>query len=161
MQMRELADGIYRIEVPFEDIYTAVFAVGTPEHYLLIDCATTAEDVDDCILPTLRTNGFDAPPTALLLTHRHGDHAGGAYRLREHLPHLPIFSPEAVKQLEVSPISGGEGFLDRIEAIPLPGHTEHCVGYLDHQTKTLLTGDSLQQRGVSKYRDGIRYPALY
>jgi glyoxylase-like metal-dependent hydrolase (beta-lactamase superfamily II) len=35
------------------------------------------------------------------------------------------------------------------------------MGYLDRQTGTLLSGDTLQLFGISRYRNGIRYPRLY
>ena len=38
--------GIYRLRVPFEGIYTSVFLVTSEEGAILVDCATTAEDVD-------------------------------------------------------------------------------------------------------------------
>ena len=161
MHLTDFRDGLYRIEVPFEDITTAVFAVGSPDRYLLIDCATTAADVDTVIFPALKELGWRNPPEALLLTHRHGDHAGGADRLRELLPSLPIRSPEPLKTQEVTILHGGEVFLDRIEAISLPGHTANSMGYLDRKTGTLLSGDTLQLFGISRYRNGIRYPSLY
>ena len=161
MHTTDFRDGLYRIAVPFEDITTAVFAVGSPDRYLLIDCATTDADVDTVILPALQELGYVTPPEALLLTHRHGDHAGGADRLRAHFPSLPIYSPEPLKSQQVTLLCGGERFLDRIEAVSLPGHTADSMGYLDRQTGTLLSGDTLQLFGISRYRSGIRYPRLY
>ena len=161
MLITDFGDGLYRIAVPFEDIYTAVFAVGSPDRYLLIDCATTGADVDTVILPALREMGWTNPPEALLLTHRHGDHAGGTERLRAHFPSLRVFSPEPLKTEDSTLLCGGETFLDRIEAVSLPGHTASSMGYLDRQTGTLLSGDTLQLFGISRYRNGIRYPKLY
>ena len=43
----------------------------------------------------------------------------------------------------------------------LPGHTDHSVGFLDLETKTLLSGDCLQLEGIGKYRNGIGFPYLY
>lgn len=161
MHITPFSGGIYRIEVPFDDIYTAVFAVGTPDRYLLIDCATTAEDVDRVILQALQSIDFDRAPEALLLTHRHGDHAGGADRLRMHFPDLSIYSPEPLKTAKATILTGGETFLERMEAVSLPGHTANSMGYLDHHTQTLFSGDTLQLFGVSRYRNGIGFPKLY
>lgn len=40
---------IYRLKVPFENLYTSVFLVQTDGKYTLVDCATTAQDVDEYI----------------------------------------------------------------------------------------------------------------
>ena len=39
-------EGIYRLKVPFEDLYTSVFLVETPQRLILVDCATTDDDVE-------------------------------------------------------------------------------------------------------------------
>ncbi|MBQ9099431.1 MAG: MBL fold metallo-hydrolase [Clostridia bacterium] len=161
MKVTEPVCGIHILEVPFEEIYTAVFAVRVSGGYVLIDCATTARDVDDHILPALRRLGFEEAPIALLLTHRHGDHAGGAARLAEHFPHMEICSFEPLKDTPFRLLCENEIIGDRLQVIPLPGHTERSVGYLDLETHTLLTGDCLQQAGVGKYTNGIRFPSLY
>ena len=46
-------------------------------------------------------------------------------------------------------------------AVSLPGHTKNSVGYLDLRSKTLLSGDCLQLKGIGKYRNGIPYPNEY
>jgi glyoxylase-like metal-dependent hydrolase (beta-lactamase superfamily II) len=161
MRITEPVCGVYKLEVPFEAITTAVFAVTLEEGYLLIDCATTADDVDGHILPALREIGFTAPPRALLLTHPHGDHMGGAPRLLELFPEMEIYSAAPPKALPYLEIGDGTLLFDRIQAVLLPGHTDRSVGFLHLPTATLISGDCLQQRGVDKYTNGIRFPALY
>ena len=164
MRITEPVEGIFKLEVPFEDIYTAVFAVSDADgdRYALIDAATTSHDVNAFILPALREIGFKkSAPEMLLLTHRHGDHAGGAARLRELFPSMPVYSPEPLKACPVTSLAGGEVFLGRYEAILLPGHTGSSVGYLDRVSGTLLSGDCLQLWGVSRYTDNIAYPDRY
>jgi len=161
MKITEPIDGIFKIEVPFERIYTAVFVICLREGYLLIDCATTDRDVDQRILPALRALDLTDPPQALLLTHSHGDHAGGASRLREHFPEMEIYASEAVKSLPYRHLSDGELLFDCLQALHLPGHTKQSVGYFHLPTGTLISGDCLQQRGVDKYVNGVRYPSLY
>lgn len=161
MKITEPVCDIFKIEVPFERIYTAVFAVRLEEGYLLIDCATTADDVDGHILPALREIGFSAAPHALLITHNHGDHAGGAARLLEHFPTMPIYAAEQPKSLPYREICDGDLLFDRLQVLQLPGHTRRSVGYLHLPSATLISGDCLQQRGVDKYVNGIGYPALY
>ena len=75
-------EGIYRLRVPFENIYTSVFLLTAAERPILVDCATTASDVDECILPALAALGYALSDIgAIVLTHRHADHAGGLARI--------------------------------------------------------------------------------
>ena len=70
------AEGIYRLKVPFEDLYTSVFLIISEEGRFLVDCATNAYDVDKVILPALEKMGFGlCDISAIVVTHRHGDHA--------------------------------------------------------------------------------------
>lgn len=162
MTAKQLTAGLYKIEVPFEDIHTAVFLAAEDDRYVLIDSATTDADVDRHILPALAELGFaDRPPEALLLSHRHGDHAGGAKRLSEIFAGLCIYSPEPLKTLETDRIAGGERFLRQIEVLQLSGHTKNSVGFYDRRDNTLISCDCLQLRGISRYRNGIGHPALY
>lgn len=70
---------IYRLRVPFDnEEYTSVFLIKKAEGNVLIDCATTAEDVDGYILPALEKAGIALTEIRyLVLTHQHSDHAGG------------------------------------------------------------------------------------
>ena len=52
-------DKIFRLRVPFENLYTSVFLVEADEKKILVDCATTAEDVDAHIVPALKKMGYD------------------------------------------------------------------------------------------------------
>ena len=96
-----------------------------------------------------------------MLTHSHGDHAGGIGRLSECIPNACVrASFEHALQTD-APLFDGELLLDRLQVISLPGHTKNSVGYLDLETRTLVSGDCLQLKGVGKYRNGVRYPELY
>ena len=142
-------EGIYRLRVPFEGIYTSVFLITSEGGAILVDCATTAEDVDEVILPALKGMGYEASQLrAILLTHRHGDHAGGLPRLLEHAP-----NPEV--------IADARPLWDGMVAYALPGHTADSIGLLDGRTHTLISGDGLQGAGVDKYRCGLREPLAY
>ena len=52
-------EGIWRLKVPFDTVYTSVFLVVTDEKRILVDCATTREDVDLRIAPACRALGYD------------------------------------------------------------------------------------------------------
>ena len=133
---------IYRLKVPFDgDVYTSVFLVKNQDGYTLIDCATTAQDVDECILPALNQIGLNFLDIRyLFLTHCHGDHAGGKKRVLEYNPAIEIV----------------DGFGEKIQNEPtmyaMKGHTMDCIGFFDEQSGTLISGDGLQGQGVGKYR---------
>ena len=161
MKITQPLPNIYKLEVPFEGIYTAVFAVCTENGFVLIDCATTAEDVRVHILPALKGIGLVGAPRALLLTHPHGDHAGGAAELHRCFPEMPIYAAEPPKDLPCVYIEDGEPLPGNLQVLILPGHTPRSAGFLHLPTMALISGDCLQQKGVDKYTNGIRFPQLY
>jgi len=145
---REIGD-IYRLKVPFDTVYTSVFLIKTENGAILVDCATTAEDVEQYILPALEKAGAALHQlTAIVLTHSHDDQAGGLQRLLAAAPQLRVVT-------EVCKLGGG------IETFPLPGHTPDCIGILDRRTNTLISGDGLQGAGVDKYRCYVEDKTAY
>ena len=136
-------DEIYRLKVPFDDLYTSVFLIKTQHGYLLLDSATTDIDVDDYITPALSELGVELKDIkTIVITHPHNDHAGGLSRLLYHLPHA-----EVVREMRK--------LSDSLMTYPLPGHTKDFVGLLDLRSKTLISGDGLQGAGVGKYRCSV------
>ena len=145
----EETKGIYRLRVPFENIYTSVFLITAQENKILVDCGTTAYDVDSVILPALSEIGYTLSDlNMLVLTHHHRDHAGGLARIREIIPSI-----EAVTGISV--------LADKISTYALSGHTEDSIGILDERTGTLISGDGLQGAGVDKYRCYTKHPDKY
>ena len=140
-EFKNIIGEIYRLKVPFEDLYTSVFLIRTEQGDALIDCATYASDVDNYIIPAL-----DALKVGLMgiqyliLTHNHGDHAGGKQRILELNPKIKIISGVAEK------------ILNDLTIYEMKGHTLDCIGVLDERTKTLISGDGLQGAGIGKYR---------
>ena len=140
---------IYRLKVPFENIYTSVFLVRTPSGMIVVDCATTDEDVDEYIVPALKKAEIDfSDVTMLVLTHQHGDHAGGLSRLLSLIPNIDVIRD--IREL-----------FDGICTYPMAGHTDDCIGVLDTRTNTLISGDGLQGAGVDKYRCSMQFPKAY
>lgn len=159
MSLISIAEGLFLLKIPFQELYTSVFFVEGKDGLAIVDCATTSDDVDRYILPALKSMKKSA--THLLLTHSHGDHAGGAPRLLEQCPDLVCLAYEDVALPRFRRLTAREIILDRLQVIPILGHTNHSVGYLDRSTNTLISGDCLQLAGVGKYTNGIRYPDLY
>lgn len=159
MNLCEVVPEIFRLKVPFENLYTTVFFVRSHGCLAVIDSASSANDAERYLIPAMRQLG--GKPTYLFLTHLHGDHAGGAPRLLEAFPKMQVCSLEKISHGRFVQLHDGDCFLDRIQVVALPGHTEYSVGYLDLQTRTLFSGDCLQLAGVGKYVHGISYIERY
>ena len=160
--MENLAQGIFRIKVPFEDLFTTVYVYACDEGVALIDSATYPTDVDNYIVPALNEAGISKEKIKfLLLTHNHGDHTGGINRLKEVFPDALIGATFETELKNNVLLTDGQVVLGDLQTILLPGHTTHSAGYFDLKTKTLLSGDCLQLKGIGKYRNGICYPGLY
>ncbi len=147
---KEIGD-IYRLKIPFDgDVYTSVFLIRTEQGNVLVDCATCAGDVDEYILPALRELGLkSANIKYLILTHKHGDHAGGLLRISEQIPSL-----QAIDKTMFLDIKG-------ITIYALKGHTLDCIGVLDERSGTLIAGDGLQGYGVGEYRCSLESKEEY
>lgn len=150
MVFEEELKNIYRLKVPFENLYTSVFLIKTKQGNALVDCATYASDVDDYIVPALSILGLRLEDIAyLILTHNHGDHIGGKTRALELAPNIEIVQANR-------PIS-----LNGITIYEMKGHTLDCIGVLDERSGTLITGDGLQGAGIEKYRCSLESKEEY
>jgi len=133
-------EGIYRLKIPFDTVYTSVFLIERDGEYILMDCATTEGDVKNYILPALQKKGvFLNKIRYLVVSHHHEDHAGG----------LPFLIP-CLKNAEV--ITEERTLFEGIFTYALSGHTRDCIGLLDLRSKTLISADAVQGYGVDKYR---------
>ena len=128
---------IYRLKIPFDTVYTSVFLVETDEGAILVDCATTNEDVTDYIAPALEAFGVKTL-RYLVLSHHHEDHAGGKDMVLRLYPETEV-------------VTGIQTLAPNIQTYPMPGHTRDCIGVLDLRTKTLISADGIQGYGVDKY----------
>lgn len=134
-------EGVYRLKVPFENLYTSVFLILTEQGNVLVDSATYVSDVDNYITPALKEMGLSITDIHyLVLTHKHGDHAGGKDKILELAPSIKIVQ-------EIASI-----ILEGLIVYELKGHTLDCIGVLEERSGTLISGDGLQGYGVGKYR---------
>lgn len=140
MRFQKEDNGIYRLCVPFEAIYTTVFALNEENKWVLCDTAATDHDVEKYILPAIHNLG--AAPDYIFCSHSHSDHAGGLPSLRRAFPDAKLIIAPTV-------------LLNRFEVLSLRGHSEDSLAIFDTKTKTLISFDCLQQRGIDKYRSGI------
>ena len=139
---------VYRLKIPFEDVYTSVFLITMKSGNFLVDCASTDKDVDCFIIPALNELKISlATVKYLILTHRHPDHSGGLDRLLALNPELKVID--------------FAGFvLDTIKTQALAGHTKDCIGVLI-KNKTLIVGDALQGDGVGKFIRNVHDEKAY
>ena len=162
----ELIDkGLYRILVPFEgEITTTVYILvnENDKRVVLIDSASYPTDAKNFIIPAIEELGI-SPDNAelLLLTHSHKDHFGGAKALFGELPNLKPRASFLIEHPAFEYLVDAEIIAERLKVVFLPGHTKNSVAFYDLETKTLLSGDCLQLKGVGKYRNGIAFPILY
>lgn len=148
-QFYKETDRIYRLRVPFDTVYTSVFLIDVPHGAILVDCATTDADVDECIVPALQEMGLALSDVrAIVLTHSHDDHAGGHQRILSLSP-------------QIETVTDVRRLWDGIETYPMAGHTADSIGVLDTHAHTLLSGDGLQGAGVDKYRCYTKEPMAY
>jgi glyoxylase-like metal-dependent hydrolase (beta-lactamase superfamily II) len=89
------------------------------------------------------------PVAAILLTHRHRDHAEGAARLAESTRAMvKAFSPQAGESRIVDGETVEAGRV-RLTAIHTPGHAPDHVVFHDEASGALFTGDAVLGRGTS------------
>ncbi len=152
MRFEQINEGIYRLCVPFENIYTSVFLLMHGDHRILVDCATTKDDVEEYIIPALKQ--MNIVPTYQVCSHMHGDHCGGLSTIMQYYPEMTVGLFSTEPQYAGSPFyhfKDGELLADRYKMINLPGHCEESLAVFDTKTKSLLTFDSLQMFGVGRY----------
>ncbi len=166
LQFKHITEDIMRLEVPFENIYTAVFLIKTAEGYILVDAATTEYDANEVILPALRECGVELCDIKYLFcTHLHGDHGGG---IRFLLPHLKNACVAAISA-RAEELYGKENVRlvregDTICGICVYeffGHSMDSAGLFDSRTDTLILGDAVQLYGITRYGCGVGFPSEY
>lgn len=145
---------IYRLTIPYKDIFTTVYAIRTDNGDLLFDAATYDEDVTGYIVPFLDDIGITKETLKyVFISHNHGDHAGGLKKLIECYPDITVIShyppmKEYHKNSKVVMPTEGETFLEDLRVVLIPGHTDDSAAIFDTRTKTLITGDCLQLYGI-------------
>ncbi len=145
-----MAEGIYRIKIPFEEIYTSVFVLQGKEGCLVVDGGADDGDAENYVLPCLEGAGMR--PSLVLRSHCHGDHAGGVERIaREYGAKIRLMEDDFPLDGRFMRLYDGDILLGRFQALNLKGHTDECLAVYDLQTQTLISCDCLQSGGVGRY----------
>lgn len=152
--MLKINEYIYRLTIPFLDIFTTIYVVKTENGALLFDTATYNDDVDNYILPFLSKIGVtDETLRYILVSHNHRDHVGGLNVLMTHFPSATIISRSSVLGEKYTDYNflcpnDNEIILDSLRIVTIPGHTMDCISVYDTKSKILISGDCLQLYGI-------------
>ena len=162
----KFGENIYKLEVPFFSIYTAVYIVKNGENAFIIDCADSTYDAENYILPALEEIGVKKENVnGIFITHGHGDHIGGVTLLSKECKNAKIYGfarPCAeFPDNRFYPVSDGEIIEENIKVLLLEGHDKQNGGYIYLPSKTLFSGDSIELYGLNVYGLLVRHPKLY
>ncbi len=109
-------------------------------------------------LPVLEAlQELDLAPAAILITHHHPDHVGGATALQERFQ-VPMYGPDDdrvpgdVQRLTEGDTVELEGLEMAFEVFDIPGHTKSHIAFYGHGL--LLSGDTLFSVGCGKLFEG-------
>lgn len=151
-QFESVNETIFRIQIPYKDIYTTVLLIKSDRGNILFDAAHKQLDVEDYILPALAQQGVDSIDY-IFISHNHVDHSGGLPWLLARFPGCKVISrskklAEKYPETEFVLPEDGDIFWEHFQVITIPGHTVDSAALLDKRTGTLITGDCLQVYGI-------------
>lgn len=132
---------------------TNTYLIGDARSVIVVDPGPS----DDDHMASIKAAVADATVAAVLLTHRHPDHAESAERAASMLK--TVVASSSPEHLDDIPVIDGEPFgSDGMFLTPIatPGHSSDHLCFLLEEEKTLFTGDHILGRGttVVAYPDG-------
>ncbi len=154
MDIMQINENIFRLTIPYKDIYTTVLVVKTPAGALLFDTASYDSDITDYVVPMLEELGVTAQELKyVFISHNHTDHAGGLEKFHQQFPDTCIVAggptlQERYANAKFLAAEDGGVLLDVLKIVTIPGHTPNCCAILDTRTNTMISGDCLQLYGI-------------
>jgi hydroxyacylglutathione hydrolase len=119
-------------------------------------CAVVDPGDERPVIERLQQSGLEL--TAILITHKHGDHVGGVRELKRHWRQAVVYGPvgEPVPLRDQALQEGDEIRLEGLSAnfriLDVPGHTEGHIAYLG--AGALFCGDTLFGCGCGRVFSG-------
>jgi len=109
---------------------------------------------EEPVLERLEKDGLQL--TAILITHKHGDHTGGVRALKQIFPDIPVYGPVGEKASGVTnKVGDGDGIAlagAKFQVMDVPGHTEGHLAY--YAEGVLFCGDTLFAAGCGRVFSG-------
>lgn len=119
-------------------------------------CVAVDPGDEDPVIDYMREHELEL--SAVLITHKHGDHTGGVRGLKQAWPQAVVYGPanETIAMLDRQLGEGDVLLLDDIDArfsvLDVPGHTEGHVAY--YGEGSLFCGDTLFAAGCGRVFSG-------
>ena len=165
-----LTPDVFRMRVPFLDIFTSVFLVKTEAGAVLFDTATYPTDITELVLPCLAEHGVRGEEiTHVMVSHPHRDHSGGLEAFLTLYPDVTVVAGSNAllkthKGARLSVMRDGDVLLDDLRVVAIPGHTTDAIALWDTRSDILLSGDGLQLYGIygsGTWGANIPFPAAH
>lgn len=162
-EFEKILNGIYRLCVPFDsNIYTSVFALVCEQGSIIVDSGSNEFDANNYVIPAIKKLGVN--PDWFICTHLHGDHDGGLKTLLMHYPDANVggfFKAQYGNQKGTQTFEDGREIFSRFKMFHLKGHSDDGLVIYDKVTRVLISGDALQQLGLSRFGTSISSLAFY
>ncbi len=145
--LETLQEGIYRVCIPFENIYTSAFILADGKDSIILDSGSSDLDAEKYIIPEVKK--LNITPKYLVSSHNHSDHYGGINALKREYPYAREVS------FSINNIKDNQLLFNRYRLLNLKGHSDDSLAIFDLKTNILFSCDCLQMYGVDKYRTGV------
>ena len=153
-KFEKLNNNLYRLEIPYKDIYTTVYLLDSGNGYILFDAAYTAEDFLKIREAVLALGVREEDISFIFISHHHRDHSWGLCGLNESFSNAILLARDkdlidTYKNTRMIRFAeDGEILLGVYRVLPIVGHTHDSAALLDIRSATLISGDSLQAYGI-------------